>query len=70
MYAITINNKETMNFKNWEIYVGGFEVRKGMEDVLKYQSQNQTKKEKKINNIEIKEKFSNIAKTIHIKTTS
>lgn len=35
-----------MNLKNCDIYVGGFEVRKGMEDVLKFQSQYQTKKEK------------------------
>lgn len=44
MHAITINKKETMNLKNCDIYVGGFEVRKGMEDVLKFQSQYQTKK--------------------------
>lgn len=35
-----------MNLKNCDIYVGGFEVRKGMENVLKFQSQYQTKKEK------------------------
>lgn len=47
MHSITINKKETMNLKNCDIYVGGFEVRKGMENILKFQSQYQTKKEKR-----------------------
>lgn len=45
MHVININKKGTMNLKNCELYMGGFEVRKGMEDLLKFQSQNQTKKE-------------------------